>query len=104
VIGLVTKSSLRRDGEWRVGTIEMPSCRAVIAGDDIATMACKTTSITGDNVALGVSGSFVVGLVKEAGPIHLGRVIVLCPREADLFILALFASLDSFKVVSNVVR
>lgn len=104
MIRLITKSSLRRDGERRVNTIQMPSGRAVIAGDDIATMACETTSIAGDKIALGVSGSFVVGLVKEAGSIHLGRVVVLCPREADLFILALFASLDSFKVVSNVVR
>jgi hypothetical protein len=104
VIRLVAESSFGRDGERWINTIEMPSCRAVIARNNIAAMTCQATSIAGDDVALRVSGSFVVRLVEEASPIHLWRVVVLCSREADLFIFTLFASLDPIKVVSNVIR
>jgi hypothetical protein len=104
MIRLVAESSLGGDGERWVNAIEMPLCRAVIARDDITTMAHKATSIAGDDVAFRIPSRFVVWLVEKASPVHFGWIVILRSRQANLFIFPLFSGLDSFKVVSYVVR
>ena len=81
----------------------MPTSTAIVARNDVSTIAGKAASITCDEIVLTVTKLFVIRFFEEASAVHAERV-VLSSWGSNFFILAFVASADAFEVISDFIR
>jgi hypothetical protein len=84
----------------RIQAVQMPPSRTVIAWNDIPPVGYQIAAIADNQIVLAISKLLIVWFFDEACTVHL-NLIVLRPRQTDLFVLASLASLDTLEILPN---